>query len=97
MATIKRYSFPNEATAAKLLMQLAPAQLKGTFKQLTKTTHTDGIVCDVRPQPVIDANGKIILKEHTTYDVDIMWSAASHPDFEPYEINPKTPNHNFAL
>ena len=95
---IKRYSLPTEAKAKELILLLAP-QNEGEEEgidfrsvQVTETTHA--VVC-LGFQNKYNEEGELI-KEGTTFDVDVMWKNEANENWNEYEINPNTPNHNFA-
>jgi len=108
---IKRYSFTNEQQAKELVLELFNIQIVSedeegnpiednrTLKQILglKTTSKDvqGIVLDIQPSLKYDEEGEVIEVEHSTYDVDIVWRNEAGEEWQAFEVEPKTPNHNF--
>jgi hypothetical protein len=99
---IKRYSIPTEKIAKELILLLSD-EINPT---VTEFTH--GIVClgfqdkripilDADWQPTYDADGMPLVDviKGMTYDVDIFWKAEPLEAFNEFEVEPKTPNHNF--
>lgn len=96
---IKRYSFPSEAKAKELILKLAPEKFEGTFNQLTTTEKTHAIVClgfQDKYSFDIDTKESVLVSKGLTYDVDVMWKDSPSYGWSAYEVNVKTPNHNFA-
>ena len=98
---IKRYSFQTEKQARELILALAHEDNELTFDKITGTKTTAGIVCDIRPEPKYEYNEETgerteIVVEHLTYDVDVFWRNLPNEDWVEFEVEPKTPNHQFA-
>ena len=107
---IKRYSIPTEQKAKELILALAP-NTELDFNKITTTETTCGIVC-LGFQHVYkyneETNERELIKEATTYDVDVFWKAENTIDeegnlvvptfgeWDAFEVEPNTPNHNFA-
>jgi hypothetical protein len=93
---IKRYSFPSEQIAKELILNLDSND--SNFKNVTVTKTTQGLVC-LGFQNVYNYNEETkeneLIKEGLTYDVDVFWRDAANENWKAYEVNPKTPNHNF--
>jgi hypothetical protein len=89
---MKRYSIPTEKKAKELLLLLRQGNE-------TVTEFTYGIVV-LGFQNVYQFNEETqeseLIKEGTTYDIDIVWKVEPLEEFNQFEVNPKTPNHNFA-
>jgi len=86
---IKRYSFANEQQAQELILSL------GLDPNQTTSKDVQGIVLDIQPSLKYDEDGEVIEVEHLTYDVDIVWRNEAGKDWKAFEVEPKTPNHNF--
>jgi hypothetical protein len=98
---VKRYSIPTEKKAKELILNLASQnnEEEQDFKQITITEFTNGIVV-LGFQNVYKFNEETqeseLIKEGTTYDIDIFWKVEPLEEFNQFEVNPKTPNHKFA-
>ena len=90
---IKRYSFPTEAKAKELILKLAHTENELAFNKITTTETTHAIVCLGFQNKYED---EVLVKEGLTYDVDVMWKDVINKKWNKYEVNVKTPNHNFA-
>ena len=84
-----RYSFDNEQQAQELILGLCLEPNQTTSKDI------QGIVLDIPPSLKYDEEGEVIEVEHLTYDVDIMWRNEPKEDWQEFEVEPETPNHNF--
>ena len=96
--SIKRYSIPTEQKAKELILALAP-NTELEFNKITTTETTCGIVC-LGFQHVYKFNKETqeseLIKEATTYDVDVFWKAEPNENWLEFQVEPNTPNHNFA-
>ena len=96
---IKKYSFQTEQQAKNLILLLVDSDNELEFNKITTTKYTYGIVM-LGFQDVYQFNEEteesILIKEGLTYDVDIFWKVEPLEEFNQFEVNPKTPNHNFA-
>ena len=108
---IKRYSYNNEQQAKVLVLELFnidiisededgnPIEDNRTLKQIlglqTTNKEVQGIVLDIPPSLKHDEEGEVIEVEHSTYDVDIMWRDEPIEEWQEFEVEPDTPNHNF--
>jgi hypothetical protein len=100
MANFKKYSFEEEAKAEELILALAGLENELPFNQVTVTSETHGIVCDIRSPikyEVDEETGESteIVVERSSYNVDVAWKNEPHADWLMYEINVLTPKHNF--
>ena len=86
---IKRYSFQSEQQAQGLILGLGLEDNQTTSKDI------QGIVLDIPPSSKYDEEGEVIEVEHSTYDVDIMWRHEPIEEWQEFEVEPETPNHNF--
>lgn len=84
---IKRYSFPTKETATDLI------ELLSDEPNPTVTETTSGIRL-LGFQDVYE--DEVLVKEGTTYDVDVFWKNEPNENWIDYEVTPKSPNHNFA-
>ena len=89
---IKRYSFPSQEKAQELILKLVDDDSTLAFNKVTVTSETHGLVC-LGFQHKYE-NG-VLIKESTTYDVDVFWKGRSGYGWASYEVSPVTPNHNF--
>ena len=88
---VKRYSFPSEQIAKELIDTL----------NLNGKSYSNKVRCIV----CLGFQDKYLYNEATqeneliskglTYDVDIKWYELPNDNFNEYEVNPITPNHNF--
>ena len=97
----KKYSFPTEEKATELIKSLLSDEQKNTnIRKVSVTKCTNGLHY-MGKTDTIETNpetGEVtVIKEGTTFDVDVMWRNEPLPSWEQYEVNPKTPNHNWAL
>lgn len=90
---IKRYSMTTEEKAKELIALLSDEP----NPTVTKTTH--GIVClgfqNVYKYNEVTQESELI-KEAITYDIDVFWKNEPNINWLDFEVNPSTPNHNFA-
>lgn len=86
---IKRYLFPTEQQTQGLILGLCLEPNQTTSKDI------QGIVLDIPPSLKYDEEGEVIEVEHLTYDVDIMWRNEPIEEWQEFEVEPETPNHNF--
>lgn len=96
---VKRYSFPTEAKAEELLLKLAHEDSELAFNKLTVTETTHAIVClgfDDKYEYNPETEESTLVKEGSTYDVDVFWKDKSGYGWGQYEVSPNTPNHSFA-
>ena len=97
--SIKQYSFPTKEIAQELILKLAHEENELAFDKITTTESTHGIVClgfqDVY-QYDEESETSVLVKEALTYDVDVFWKDRKGYGWLKYEIEPKTPNHQFA-
>ena len=97
--SIKRYSFPTEAKAEELILKLANKENELAFNKITTTETTHAIVClgfQDKYKYNEETEESELIKKSLTYDVDVMWKDSDSKDWSDYEVNIKTPNHNFA-
>ena len=97
--TIKQYALPSEEIAKELILALASEENELPFNKVTITETTHGIVClgfQHKYEVNLETDEHILVKEATTYDVDVAWKEAPNENWTAYEIEPKTPNHIFA-
>ena len=90
---IKRYSFPTEEKANELIALLSEEN------NPTVTEFTHAIVMlgfQDKWEYNQETEESVLIHKGLTYDVDIMWKAEPLEEFNPFEVNPKTPNHNFS-
>ena len=86
---VKRYSFATEKQAQELILGL------GLEPNQTTSKDIQGIVLDIQPSLKYDEDGEVIEVEHLTYDLDIVWRNEPNKDWLKFEVEPKTPSHNF--
>ena len=109
--TIKQYALPSEEIAKELILALAHEENELPFNKVTITDTTHGIVClgfQHKYEVNLETDEHVLVKEATTYDVDVAWKEINEVDedgnvivqtfgeWDKYEIRPKTPNHVFA-
>ena len=96
---VKRYSFPSEAKAEELILKLAHEDSELAFNRITVTETTHAVVC-LGFQNVYEYNVEteesVLIKEGTSYDVDVFWKDRSGYGWSEFEVEPNTPNHGFA-
>jgi hypothetical protein len=96
--TVKGYSFPTEAKAEELILNLVNTDNKLVFNKITTTETTHGIVC-LKFQDKYEYNQEKkeieLIKKGLTYDVDVIWKESPNEDWSGYEVNINTPNHKF--
>ena len=85
----KKYAFPSEEMARLLISTIG---LNGQyFNQFVRGVEIWGF-----EHKYSDDEEPVIIKEGTTYNVDIGWKVEPFSTFEDYEITPETPSHKFA-
>jgi len=97
--TTKQYSFPSEEIAKELILALASEDNELPFDKIRGTETTYGIVClgfQHKYEYDLETEDIVLVKEATTYDVDVAWKGRSGYGWSSYEVNPSTPNHKFA-
>jgi len=95
---IKRYSFQTKQQAKNLILLLVDSDNELEFNKITTTKYTYGIVIlgfQHEYEYNEETNESVLIKEGMTYDVDIKWFNVPNDNFNEFEVNPNTPNHNF--
>jgi hypothetical protein len=97
--SIKQYSFPTKEKAQELILKLAHDENELAFDKITTTESTRGIFC-LDFQNVYDYDEEtetsVIIYQALTYDVDVFWKDRKGYGWLKYEVDPKTPSHQFA-
>ena len=89
---IKRYSFPSEEIANNLISEL-------NLQEGTTNYYICGIVklgFQNKYEYNEETQDSVLIKKATTYDVDIFWRNEPLSSWKAYEVEPKTPSHEFA-
>ena len=88
---VKKYSFPSEQIAKELIATL---NLNGkSYSNKVRCIFELGFQDKYLYNEATQENE--LISNGMTYDVDIKWYEFPNDNFNEYEVNPNTPNHNF--
>jgi len=88
----KKYSFPNEEIARLFINTIGLNSFP--FNQYVKGLVEWGFE-HKWSIPITEGEVSVIIKQGTTYNVDIAWKVEPFISFQDYEIHPITPSHEF--
>jgi hypothetical protein len=94
----KKYSFPSLELATSLVLDLKENDDSRTFRQVTVTPTTKGVVCLGFINKYAyneETEENEIIEVGTTFSVDVYWYSEPNEDWNQYEITPNNPIHTF--